>query len=309
MDVASELIHSLLPVFLVSTLGASAAVLGLVEGVAEATALVVKVFSGTLSDYLGRRKPLVLLGYALGALSKPAFALAGSVPWVLAARFTDRIGKGIRGAPRDALIAELTVPAERGRAYGLRQALDTVGAILGPVLGLVLMWALANDFRRVFWVAVIPGALSVLLLAVGVSEPERPRAAAAARSPIRWGALSTLGAPYWRLVVLGALFTLARLSEAFLILRGRDLGLGLALAPATLIVMNVVYAAGAYPAGALADRIDRSALLAAGLAALLASQLALARAEGLALAGLGVALWGLHLALTQGLLSALVADA
>lgn len=309
MDVSSELVHGLLPVFMVATLGASAFTVGLVEGVAEATALVVKVFSGALSDFLGRRKELTAFGYGLGALSKPLFAVAGTVNGVLAARFLDRIGKGIRGAPRDALIADLTPEDIRGAAYGLRQSLDTVGAFMGPLLAMALMVLWAGDFRKIFWFAAIPAALSVLLLMAGVREPEASKAPGKPRSPISWRTLGELDKAYWGIVAVGAAFTLARFSEAFLILRARQCGLPDALAPAALVLMNVVYAAAAYPAGKLADRLDRRSLLAGGLVILLLADLALARAEGLALAAAGVALWGLHLGLTQGLLATMVAAA
>ena len=305
MDTSSELIHSLLPVFIVTTLGAGPAALGLLEGVAEATALIVKIFSGTLSDWWGRRKSLVLLGYGLGAVSKPFFAAAPTVGWVFGARFADRCGKGMRGAPRDALIADVTAPQARGAAYGLRQSLDSVGAVVGPLLALVLMAALRDDIRGVFWFATVPAGACVLVLALGVREP--PHVARAVRAPIRREALRRLPADYWRVVALGAVFTLSRFSEAFLILRASQLGLALTLTPLALVLMNAVYAATAYPAGLLADRVSRRALLAAGLAVLAAADLVLGRARSLPAAGLGIALWGLHMGLTQGVLSALVA--
>jgi MFS family permease len=308
MDVSSELIHSLLPVFMVTALGASALAVGIVEGIAESTALVVKVFSGALSDWLGRRKGLAVLGYALGAASKPLFALAGSVPWVLGARFMDRIGKGIRGAPRDALVADLAPPQIRGAAFGLRQSLDTIGAFLGPLFAIALMIALAGDFRAVFWFAVVPGLLSVVLLVLGVEERARQAAAKAPVSPIRWDTLATLGGAYWFVVAAGAVFTLARFSEAFLILRAQQLGLRDAYAPLVLIVMNLVFAVSAYPFGMLADRMSRRRLLGCGLVLLIASDLVLALAPGLPAVAAGVALWGLHLGMTQGLLAAMVAD-
>ena len=306
MDVSSEMIHSLLPVFMVVSLGASATVVGVVEGVAEATALIVKVFSGVVSDWWGRRKPLALLGYGLGAASKPLFALATGVGAVLAARFIDRIGKGIRGAPRDALIADLTPPQIRGAAFGLRQSLDTVGALLGPALAIVLMLALADDFRAVFWFAVVPGALAVLLLALGVREPER-QAGVARVNPIRRDSLRQLGAAFWAVVAVGAVFTLARFSEAFLVLRARQAGLPLAWAPLVMIGMNVVYAASAYPFGRLADRIDQRRLLVAGLAVLIAADALLALGDRMVMLAAGIALWGLHMGMTQGLLATMVA--
>jgi MFS family permease len=306
MDISSELIHSLLPVFMVTGLGASMLVIGILEGVAEATALIVKVFSGTFSDYLGRRKGLTVLGYGLGAISKPIFALALTVPWVFVARFMDRIGKGIRGAPRDALIADLTAPEIRGAAYGLRQSLDTVGAFAGPLAAVGLMLAWAGDFRMVFWFAVIPAALSILILIFGVHEADgKPRRGAS--SPIAWRTLRELGGAFWWVVAAGGVFTLARFSEAFLILRAQQLGLANSYAPLVLVLMNVVYAVSAYPFGKLADRISHRTLLAVGLSVLIVSDLVLAQARDLATVGAGVALWGLHMGMTQGLLATMVA--
>jgi MFS family permease len=308
MDVSSELIHSLLPVFMVTVLGTSVLTVGLIEGAAEATALIVKVFSGVLSDYMGKRKPLALLGYGLAALSKPLFALASSAGLVLTARLADRIGKGIRGAPRDALIADIAPATLRGAAFGLRQALDTVGAFLGPLLaiGLMLMWS--NDFRRVFWVAVIPAMLSVGLLLFAVQEPA-PAAGEQQVNPIRRESLRRLGNAYWWIVGVGAVFTLARFSEAFLILRAQQGGLAAAWTPLVLIGMNIVYAVGAYPFGKLSDKVSHRALLAVGLLVLIAADALLAASgAGILLWG-GIALWGLHMAMTQGLLAAMVAKA
>jgi len=308
MDVSSELIHSLLPVFMVTSLGATMLVVGIVEGVAEATALIVKVFSGALSDWLGKRKGLAVLGYGLGAVSKPVFALALSVHWVFAARFMDRIGKGIRGAPRDALIADLAAPEIRGAAYGLRQSLDTVGAFLGPLLAIALMLLWAGDFRAVFWFAVIPAALSVMLLIFGVREPESGAGRRRPASPIRWQTLGELSRAYWWVVAAGGVFTLARFSEAFLILRAQQLGLADAYAPLVLVIMNLVFAVTAYPIGRLADRMSHRTLLVIGLAVLVVSDLILANAQTLPAVAIGVAIWGLHMGMTQGLLATMVAD-
>jgi MFS family permease len=308
MDVSSELIHSLLPVFLVTALGASALVVGLIEGAAEATALIVRVFSGALSDYWGRRKPLAVLGYGLGALSKPLFALAAGSGVVLAARLIDRVGKGIRGAPRDALVADLAPPAARGAAFGLRQSLDTVGAFVGPLLAMALMLVWANDFRAVFWVAVIPAALAVLLLVFGVREPPRDGSRKPV-NPIHRDQMRRLASAYWWVVVFGAVFTLARFSEAFLILRAQQGGLPLAATPLVLVAMNVVYALAAYPFGRLSDRISHRRLLVLGLLVLIAADLALAWSSHWSWVWAGVALWGLHLGITQGLLATMVADA
>ena len=309
MDVSSEMIHSLLPLFMVGTLGASATLVGLVEGLAEATALIVKVFSGALSDYLGRRKGLAVFGYALGALTKPLFALAPTMGVVLTARLLDRIGKGVRGAPRDALVADIALPAQRGAAFGLRQSLDTVGAFLGPLLavGLMLLWA--NDFRAVFWVAVIPGVAAVLLLVLGLREPAPAAGGERRTNPIRRENLRRLGVRLWWVVGLGAVFTLARFSEAFLVLRAEQSGIALALVPLVMVAMNVVYAASAYPFGALSDRMSHRTLLALGLGVLIAADLVLASGTHWAALLAGVSLWGVHMGMTQGLLAAMVADA
>lgn len=308
MDISSEMIHSLLPLFMVGTLGASALVVGLVEGVAESTALVVKVFSGALSDYLGKRKVLAVLGYALGAFSKPFFAVAPSIAWVLAARFTDRIGKGIRGAPRDALVADLAPPDMRGAAFGLRQALDTVGAFVGPLLAVGLMWLWADDFRAVFWVAVVPGVLCVALLVAGVREPQT-QARTVGQNPLRRDSLQRLGQDYLWVVAVGAVFTLARFSEAFLVLRAQQCGIAVTWVPLVMVAMNLIYAASAYPFGHLSDRMDHRRLLAWGLAVLVTADLVLAQASGVAGVLLGVALWGVHMGMTQGLLASMVAHA
>jgi MFS family permease len=308
MDTSSELIHSLLPVFMVSALGTSVLAVGLIEGLAEGTALVVKVFSGVLSDYFGRRKPMAVLGYGLAAASKPLFAIATSTGMVLVARLSDRIGKGIRGAPRDALIADITAQQIRGAAFGLRQALDTVGAFLGPVLAMAFMLLWADNFRAVFWIAVIPAVLSVSLLAFGVREPET--AASEKREfPVRRENLRRMGAGFWWVVIVGGVFTLARFSEAFLVLRARQGGLAIALVPLALIAMNVVYAACAYPFGKLADKMSRRLLLAGGMVVLIVSDALLALAAHGPLLWVGIGLWGLHMAMTQGLLAAMVAGA
>jgi MFS family permease len=307
MDLSSEMIHALLPLFMVGTLGLSVAAVGLIDGIAEAGASITKVFSGWISDRLGRRKPLILLGYGLAALSKPLFPLAAGALPVLAARFADRIGKGIRGAPRDALIADVSPPEIRGRAFGLRQSMDTAGAFAGPLLAIGLMLLLANDIRSIFWIAVIPAVVAVLVVAFAVDEP-RAAAGAPARTPLRLAELKGLDRAYWGLLGVGVLFTLARFSEAFLVLKAADEGLPLWLAPIVLVVMNLVYSASAYPAGIASDRIGSRALLLASLATLAAADLLLALVPGLTAALAAVALWGLHMGLSQGLLSRLVAD-
>ncbi|HET9579670.1 MAG TPA: MFS transporter [Usitatibacter sp.] len=307
MDISSEMIHSLLPLYLTVTLGASALAVGLIEGVAEATALIVKVFSGVLSDRWRNRKGLAALGYGLGAFSKPLFAMATGPLLVFGARFVDRIGKGIRGAPRDALIADLTPASIRGAAFGLRQSLDTVGAFAGPLAAMALMLAWNDDFRAVFWVAVVPGLLSFLLIALVVKEPEHHAAKGAERPRFDGSTMRALGGPFWVVTAAGAALTLARFSEAFLVLRAQSLHLALAFAPLVMVAMNVVYALSAYPAGKLADRMPHRTLLAWGTAVLVAADIVLAMAGGLVALGIGVALWGLHMGFTQGLLSAMVA--
>ncbi len=308
MDVSSEMIHSLLPLFLVAGLGVGALTLGLIEGIAEATAAMTRVFSGALSDRLGRRKLLALAGYGLAALTKPVFPLAEGAGLVFLARFTDRLGKGIRGAPRDALVADLTPPQIRGAAYGLRQALDTVGATAGPLLAVALMLAFAGDIRSVFWVAVIPAVAAVLLLAVAVREPPAAGTAAPPRNPLRPSDLRHLGCPYWTLVAIGGCLMLPRFSEAFLLLRGSGTALEAAFVPLVLVVMNVAYAVTAYPAGWLSDTLGRRGLLAAGYGVLALADLVLASGATTATVLAGALLWGIHMGLTQGLLSALVAD-
>jgi MFS family permease len=308
MDISSEIVHSLLPMFLVAGLGASMTTVGLIEGIAEATALIVKIFSGSLSDYLGNRKWLAVAGYALGAASKPFFAIAASAEVVLAARFADRIGKGLRGAPRDALVADITPPQYRGAAFGLRQALDTVGAFTGPLLaaGLMLLWA--NDYRRIFWIALVPGVLAVLLLALGVREPAKT-APSKGVNPLSRASLRRLSGAYWWVVATGAVFMLARFSEAFLVLRAMQGGMRPALVPLVMVAMNAVYMLSAYPFGKLADSVDHARLLVAGLVFLVLADVVLAHSGRWPAVLLGVGLWGLHMGMTQGLLAVMVAQA
>lgn len=308
MDVSSEMIHALLPVYLVVALGASMTEVGVIEGVAELTASIVKIFSGALSDWLGRRKLLALIGYGLAALTKPAFPLAQSLDTLVAARFLDRVGKGIRGAPRDALVADFAPAELRGAAFGLRQSLDTVGAFLGPAVAILLMWRSHDDFKLVFWVAVLPAFFAVALLLVAVTEPARSGNLRKPRFPLHIDELKRLSKSFWLVASTAALFSLARFSEAFLILRARDAGLPIALSPLVLVAMNVIYALSAYPAGAFTDGRSRLAPLAAGLLLLIGANIALAAPYGGLVVALGVALWGLHMGLTQGLLATLVAD-
>ena len=307
MDISSEIVHSLLPIFLVASLGASVSTVGIIEGVAEAAALIVKVFSGALSDYLGNRKWLAVFGYGLGALSKPFFAIASSSSFVFGARLTDRIGKGIRGAPRDALVADISPPHLRGASFGLRQALDTVGAFAGPLLavGLMLLWA--NDFRRIFWIAVIPAVMAVMLLAVGVREPAK-QITTKRTNPISLQSMKKLTRRFWWVVAVGAMFTLARFSEAFLVLRAMQGGMSIALIPLVMVAMNLVYAVSAYPFGKLADSMEHRKLLMIGVGMLIAADLVLAHGNHWTTVLLGATIWGLHMGMTQGLLATMVAE-
>lgn len=307
MDVSSEMIHSLLPLFMVTVLGTGAIAVGIVEGLAESVALMVKVFSGTLSDYLGKRKALAVFGYGLSALTKPLFALASNLELVVTARLLDRVGKGLRGAPRDALVADLTPPEMRGAAFGLRQSLDTVGAFLGPVLAVALMLLWAGDFRAIFWVAVVPGLMAVALLQFGVQEPAQTRTRKRS-NPVSLDNLARLEGAYWWVVGIGAVFTLARFSEAFLVLRAQHVGISVACAPLIMVAMNLVYAVTAYPFGRLADQLSHGKLLGWGLLVLIGADVVLAVAEHWSMVVVGAGFWGMHMGMTQGLLAAMVAD-
>jgi MFS family permease len=308
MDISSELVHSLLPVFMATVLGTSMATIGLIEGIAEATASITKVFSGAISDYMGKRKLLAGIGYGLAAVTKPIFPLATTIGWVFAARFIDRIGKGIRGAPRDALVADLTPVEMRGAAYGLRQSLDSVGAFIGPLLAVALMVWFADDIRAVLWVAVVPAFIAVAVLVYGVHDADHRRSDSAHRIPLTFRAVTKLPIRYWLIVLLGAVCTLARFSEAFLVLRAQDVGLPLGYVPLVLIVMNIVYTVTAYPSGVAADRLSQRTLLVIGLVMLVAADVVLAAASSPLLAFIGAGFWGLHMGLTQGLFAKLVAD-
>lgn len=308
MDVSSEMIHALLPIYFVTVLGTSMVTVGFIEGIAEATASITKIFSGALADWLGKRKVLAAIGYGLAAFTKPVFPLAPTIGWLIAARFVDRVGKGIRGAPRDALVADLSSPETRGAAFGLRQSLDTVGAFVGPLLAIALMWVTMNDFRAVFWWAVVPGFLAFGLILFAVHEPERPEGLRRVKNPLSRVELRSLGGTYWLVVAVSTVFTLARFSEAFLVLRAQNVGLPVTLIPAVMVVMNIVYAAAATPAGIISDRLGRSGILFFGFGMLIVADVVLATVPSLMGLAVGVAAWGLHMGLTQGLLTTLVAD-
>jgi MFS family permease len=306
-DISSEMIHALLPVYLVTVLGASVLTVGFIEGIAEATAMITKIFSGALSDWLGKRKALAAFGYGLAAFTKPIFPLATSVSWLVAGRFIDRIGKGIRGAPRDALVADLSPSHLRGASYGLRQSLDTVGAFVGPIAAIGLMTVTADSFTTVFWFAVIPAFLAVGLILFGVEDPGA-RNKGTARPRLQLRDIRRSPAAFWAVVAIATVLTLARFSEAFLLLRSQNVGLPIALVPTILVVMNLVYALSAYPAGMLSDRLGRNGILALGIVFLIAADLILALGATILVVIVGVAFWGLHMGFTQGLLATLVAD-
>lgn len=308
MDVSSELIHSVLPLFLTSLLGVSALWVGIVEGIAESTAAIVKIFSGALSDWIGRRKPLLLLGYGLAAVTRPLFPGAQNLSTVLLARFLDRVGKGLRVAPRDALLADITPPEIRGAAYGLRQSLDNVGAILGPLFAMALLLGSRDDFRVVFWAAMWPAMLVVILIWLLIPEPPRADRGERRPFPLRRAQLARLPASFWRTTTLASLLTLARFSDAFLILRADSIHLPARYAPLILIIMNIVYAAAAWPAGILGDRLGKRRLLTLGTVVLIAADVVLAWAQSTTWVFAGVALWGLHMGFSQGILTAIVAD-
>jgi MFS family permease len=306
MDISSEMIHALLPIYLVTVLGASMITVGFIEGIAEAATMIVKIFSGALSDWIGRRKALAAFGYGLAAFTKPIFPLAPTVSWLMAARFIDRVGKGIRGAPRDALVADLSPADLRGASFGLRQSLDTVGAFIGPLAAIGLMVLTGNDFTTVFWIAVIPAFLSFGLIVFGVEEPART--ARSADNRLRLSDVKRFTGTFWAIVTVGAILTLARFSEAFLVLRAQNVGLPIALVPVVLVVMNIAYAFAAYPVGVLSDRLGRDKLLALGIVFLIVADLVLAFGTTIPFLILGVVIWGLHMGFTQGLLATLVAD-
>jgi len=307
MDVSSEMIHGLLPLYITGTLGAGAIAVGLIEGVAEATALIVKVFSGVVSDITGKRKLLALLGYGLAAITKPLFPLAQSLDLIIAARFIDRIGKGIRGAPRDALVADLAPKDRIGEAYGLRQSLDTVGAFIGPLIAVGVMLSSFDNFKVVFWIAVIPAFLAVATLFFFVPEREA-KSGEARKNPITRAAIAALPRPFWMVLGIGALLSFARISDAFLVLRITDLGVQIAYAPLVLVAMNIIYALFAFPAGKLADRLSHAKLLGLGILMLVLADLVLAQATNLVWGGAGLMLWGLHMAMTQGLMATIIAS-
>ena len=309
MDLSSELVHALLPIYLVTTMGMSVAALGVLEGAAEATAMIVKIFSGAISDWLGRRKGLLLLGYGLAAFTKPLFPLATAPGLVVAARLLDRVGKGIRGAPRDALVADVASPEIRGACFGLRQSMDTTGAFLGPLLAIALMFWFADRIRAVLWFAAVPAFIALGLIVFGVREAAAVPESRHFRSPLHWRALRSFPARYWFVVAIGSAFTLARFSEAFLVLRAQQTGLAMAWIPGVMVVMSLAYALSAWPVGILSDRLDPRKLLALGMGLLIVADLLLGVGGSVPTILIGTAVWGLHMGFTQGILAAMVSEA
>ena len=305
---SSAMIYSLLPVFMVRVLGISIASVGVIEGTAEATNSLIKIVSGAASDWIGRRKPLVVFGYTLSAVIKTIFPVAGTVSAVLAARVIDRLGKGIRDAPRDAFLADLTAKEIRGEGFGLRLALAISGFVVGPLIAIGLMKLSGDDFQLVFWIALIPAYLSLVVLFVAVKELPFNYDESQRRRPIRRGDIIALPAVFWWVVAIASLLSLARFSQAFLVLKAHDIGVDAAFVPMVLVVMYLVFSVAAYPFGVLADHLDRRLQLGIGTVILVGADVVLANASTVWLTMLGAALWGLQLGVTQGLLGATIAD-
>jgi len=305
---SSAMVYGLLPVFLVKVLGASIGIVGVMEGLAEASNSAMRLLSGITSDWIGRRKPVVAFGYLLSAANKLVFPMAESVSIVFVARLVDRFGKGVRDAPRDALISDLTPSHIRGSGFGLRTALYTMGFVLGPLAAIGLMVASGDNFRLVFAIAVAPAfaAVGILLFAIGEDPAQSSREA---RFRIRLSHLSRLPAAFWWSISVASLLSLARYSPAFLVLKASDVGIDPAFVPLILVFTHTVFSAAAYPFGALADRVDHRLQLALAVAVLLAADLVLAAGGTMVTAFLGASLWGLQMGVSEGLLSASVANA
>jgi len=308
MDISSEIIHSLLPIFMVSILGSSIIAIGIVEGISEATFLLIRIFSGVLSDYLGKRKIISVIGYGISALSKPLFPLANSVSLILIARFFDRLGKGVRESPRDALIGDIAPKSIRGACFGLRQSLDTIGALIGPIVAILGLLIFSNNIRAILWVSVIPAILSVVIFIVGIHDVEHKYTEDEKTFIFKFKNIFKIGTEYWQIVLIGGLLNLARFSDAFLILKAYELGLPITYVPLVMVLMNCFYAVSSYPAGILSDNINRKFILIIGIVFLIIADLVLAFTDSTWMLALGVGFWGMHMAFTKGILDAMVTD-
>jgi MFS family permease len=306
MDLSSEMILSILPIFLVTGLGVSVLTLGLIEGLAEGVASVIKAFSGALSDYLKKRKILVVIGYGLSTLTKPFFALASTATWIFVARFVDRLGKGIRGAPRDSLIADSTSTKIRGTAYSLRQTLDTLGAVLGPIFAIIILYLTTNNFRLVLWFAVIPAVLCIVVLIFGVKESTLKKNISRKKSYFLFENFLKITPVIWLFFLTVFILNLGHFSEAFLLLRSQEIGLKVSFIPVVFVVMNVAYAIVAVPFGHLADRGGFFILIVCGFLILVLADIILALTNSVGWMFVGIIFWGIHLGMTQGLLLAMI---
>lgn len=308
MDVSTEIVHSVMPIYLVTVLGASPMLVGAIDGVAEATASIMKVFSGALSDWVGRRKPLAIAGYGMAAITRPILPFASTVTEIFALRILDRIGKGVRVAPRDALVADHVRPEILGAAYGLRQGLDTIGALVGPIIAAIVLASSNNDFQWVFWVSCIPAALCVLIISLGVSEAARPADRPRPAFPLRPSQVRRLRGVFWGSMAIIMLLLIPRFSEGFLLLKAQQSGISVTWVPLLLAAVNLVAAPVSFPAGRLSDRIGRRHLVMSGFAVLVAAQLVLTVTDGPIGVLVGALFWGLHLGMTQGVLAAMIVD-
>jgi MFS family permease len=303
-DVSSEMIYPLLPVFLTSVLGASAGFIGAIEGAAESVAALLKLASGWWSDRVKRRKGFVVFGYALASVVRPLVAIAQSATQVLAIRVTDRVGKGVRNSPRDALIADSVPPTMRGRAFGVRSAADNAGALLGPLIAFALLTWFGLSLRSVFWWSAVPAGLAIVVAIVGVRDVAKREGQSSKKSELRSG----MGGRFWAFLAIVFVFTLGNSTDAFLLLRARDLGVPIAMAPILWAVLNAVKSVSNIPGGALSDRIGRRPLLIAGWAVYALVYYLFARATHAWQAWALFAGYGIFFGLTEGAELALVAD-
>lgn len=309
MDVSSEMINTLLPLYLAGGLGASALAIGFIEGISVAIATASKFLSGVLADFSRRAKPIAVLGYGLAALSRLIFPLATSVDLIVLARAMDRVGKGIRGAPRDAIVAAVTPQGMRGASFGLRKSLDTVGGFLGPLIAIAAMLLLAGDIVTVFWLAALPAGMAVAVLIFAVREPAESRAEIKNIPAFRFADAFRLNPAIWTVICLAGVIMLARFSEAFLLLKSVEAGFSLTWVPVSIVIMHGVYGLCAYPVGKLSDTIGNTGLLLCSLVFLVVAHLTIAFSATVWEFVIGIVFWGLHMGFSQGLLGAMVADA